>query len=97
MYRIFYDQMSNRAFVEDLDIVRTKLAIINDRMGLKGCLSANYYYNSLGLAPQYPDKVFTVFDGTIFEMYPSKYSGVDVVSIDIVKIIEPCAQRNEME
>lgn len=93
MYRIFYDHMSNRTFVEDLDVVRTKLAIINDRMSLKGCLSANYYYNFLGLAPQYPDKVFTVFDGTIFEMYPSQYSGVDVVSIGIVKIIEPYERR----
>lgn len=88
MYRIFVEQLSGRRFIEDLDVVRVKLAIINSKMGETGELSTDYFFKMIGIKPLIPDVTYTVLKGVMFQFYPSNIGGVDVISIGIDRIEE---------
>ena len=85
---IFVEQLSGQTFVADLDVVKMKLAIINERMGRQGCLSTHTFFRLLGIEPRSPDVVLTVLKGVLFDFYPSKIGEADVVVIGIDKVEE---------
>lgn len=76
MYQVFKEHIRGNSFVDDIDVVTMKLAILNSIMISKGEIYVSRYLRILGLPYNIDDQSKIVGKGLIFQYTPGMMNNI---------------------